>query len=227
MEEEVRTAIEQSKEVLIKERPCKACIFSSENCTWCIENKIPITPYMRGCRKYMTNEEAIRKIAEEEHKRHQRDLGRIMLKMDIMAYLINGASLVLEEVDSELESSYEALKNKDDDTIRNHAERKKNRGRLEKAYKSMKFDLQDIRNTFTRYVDYYFNVIFSDKDGYDFKESDKNLVNSGVVASFVKVFVDRTLENGDNAEDIMKHMMSLKGSGILDERDFGRSMIRK
>lgn len=229
MQEEIKEAIDMVKDEIERSpKLCKTCIFSNDECTWCMENKIPIkSKMMVGCRKHMTDNQAMIKIAEEEQKSHQHDLSRILLKMDIMAYLVNGASIVLEEVDRELEHSYDAVKNKDDDTIRNHAERKRNRGRLEKAYKSMRFSLQDIRNTFTRYVEYYFNTIFSDKNGYDWKESDKNLVNSGVMASFAKIFIDRSLENGENATKIINYMMSLQGSGILDESDFGRSMIRK
>lgn len=226
--EEIETAIEQSKAVLEMERPCRACVFSNGDCTWCSENKIQINRFMRGCRKFMTNEQAIRKVAEEEYKKHQRDLTRLMLKMDIMAYLINGASIELEKIDKELEDSYNAVRVKDDETIKNHGERKRNRDRLHKAYKAMKFSAQDMRNTFDTYVEHYFTTIFSEEDGsYNFKEADKNLVNSGVITSFVRLFVDRTLENGENADSIMKHMISLKGSGILNESDFGECMIRK
>lgn len=151
MIEEVEVAIEQAKDVLDKERPCRACVFSNEDCTWCIENKIPVTRFMRGCKKYMTNEEAIRKVAEQEYEDHKKSLQRMLLEMDIMSYLINGASIVLEKIDKELEGSYQAVRYKDDNTIRDHAERKKNRERLHKAYKKMKFSMQDIRNTYDTY----------------------------------------------------------------------------
>lgn len=206
---------------------CNACVFANDECTWCREFKKPIHRAMYGCVKHMTDTQALQKIAEEQVERHRRDMSRLMLKMDIMAYLINGASLVLEEVDNELDQSYQAVKHKTDDETRNHAESKRNRDRLAKAYKSMSFSMQDIRNTFNRYVEYYFNVLYSDGKTYDFKESDKNLVNSGVIASFTKALVDRTLDNGENAESIWNHIISLPGSGILDERDLGKSMIRK
>lgn len=225
---DVQKGIAEGKSVLEQERPCKACIFSNEPCTWCIENKIPITPFMRGCNKYMTNEQAVRKVAEAEAQRHQKSLQRMMLNMDVMAYMVNGASLVLEKVDKELEESYEAIEDKDSETIRNHAERKRNRERLYKAYKAMKFSIQDIRNTFNNYVEHYFDSIFTDEQGkYDFKESDKNLVNSGVVAEYVSAIVDRVLDNGENATSIMNHILSLPGANILDERDFGRLRIKK
>lgn len=228
MTQEVKTAIEETKVVLDLERPCSACVFSNDECNWCHENKIPITRYMRGCKKYMTNEQALRKTAEEEYARHQKQLQRIMLKMDVMAYLINGASIELEKVEKELDDSYNAMRNKDDKTIRDNKERKRNRERLHKAYKSMKFSMQDIRNTFDTYVEHYFATIFTEDDGqFNFKESDKNLVNSGVVTSFVNVLVDKTLDNGDNAKAIMDFMMSLKGADIFTERDYSECMIRK
>ena len=42
MEKETKDAIEQTKEVLAMERPCKACVFSNEACDWCIENNFGI-----------------------------------------------------------------------------------------------------------------------------------------------------------------------------------------
>lgn len=225
---EIQEGIEKAQEVLMKEKPCKACVFSNSDCTWCLENKIPITPYTRGCHKFLTDQMAARKIAEEEFEKCQKNSMRQMLNMDVMAYLIAGASIVLEKIDKEMEDSYESIINKDDDTIRNHQERKKNRNYLRKAFLAMKFNAQDMRNNYDKYVEHYFNVIFSNEDNtYNFKESDKNLSNAGVVTSFVKLLVDCILENADNANAIMEFMKSLPRAGILDERDFGQTIIRR
>ena len=107
MEKETKDAIEQTKEVLAMERPCKACVFSNEACDWCIENKIPINRYMRGCRKFMTNEEAVRKVAEAEQERQRVAMTKMYFEMDIMGYLANAASLILEKIDKRIDASIE------------------------------------------------------------------------------------------------------------------------
>ena len=85
-----------------------------------------------------------------------------------------------------------------------------------------------MRNTYNRYVEYFFNTLFTEENGkYNWKESDQNLVNTGVINTFVRVLVDKTLENGENAEAIMDFMLSLKGSGIYDEKQIGKFMIRR
>ena len=91
----------------------------------------------------------------------------------------------------------------------------------------MREAMRDARNAFNDYVQHYFKTIFCDDDGkWNVTEFDKNSVNSGVITAFTKVLVDRTLDNGANAEKIMDFMLQLPGSGILNERDFGKSMVR-
>lgn len=226
--EAIKKAIEDCKTELNKERPCSACIYANNDCTWCNENKIPITKYMRGCRKYMTNEQALIAIAEEEMESSKKELTRLQLLMDIMSYMITGASMVMETIDKELDSNYNRLSKKDEDTTKNHHDSKRNRERLTKAYKRMKFSMQDIDSNFRNYVEHYFSVCFTEEDGkYNVAESDKSLVNSGMITAFVNMMVDRSLDNGENATAILDFIKSLKGSGILGEQDFNRYLVRR
>lgn len=225
---DVEEAVRETVQVLNDMKPCKACIHANENCTWCFENKIRIHPSQYGCRKHITNEEAVRELAKAEHQKYCKELAKMTLDMDVMGYTINAASIILEKIDKDLERSYNSISEKTDDSIKKHNESKKNRDRLRKAYVQMKFNASDMRNTFDRYVEYFFTTQFTDENGkYNGVESDKNLANSGVVSKVIKIFVDRALDNPDNANKIIDFMLSLKGSGIYTEHDFDNVLIRK
>ena len=224
---QIEDVVRETVKVLDEQKQCHSCIHSNRECNWCAENKINISPFQYGCRKHITNEQAVRRLAELEHAKYCKELKKMTLDMDIMGYAISAASIMLEKVDSELERQFNSVKHKTDEEIRSHAESKRNRERLRKAYAKMKFAAMDIRNTYDRYIEYFFNCCFTDSDGkYDGVESDKNLANSGVISKVIKVFVDRALDNPDNAEKIMDFMLSLEGSGIYEEQDFNNGIIR-
>ena len=91
----------------------------------------------------------------------------------------------------------------------------------------MKCNAQDMRNTYDRYVEYFFNHQFTDDMGkYNGLESDKNLANSGIISKVIKIFVDRALDNEQNAKKMMDFMLSLQGSGVYDSSDFDKMMIK-
>lgn len=209
-------------------KKCINCILISEDQKSCVDTGLPVAPYTYGCPKHITNEQALRKIAEQEMKSYQEQMTRLLLRLDIMSYLVNGASMVLEVIDRELDADYNALTKKDEETVSNHKESKRNRDRLRKAYKSMKFSLQDIRNTYERYVEYFFATLFTEDDGrYNVKESDKNLFNAGTVTAFVNLFVDCSLDNSENCNAIMDFMKKLKRSGIFAENEHERYLIKR
>lgn len=227
MEVETEAAIELTKMVLEQERPCKACVYSNEACDWCMENKIPINRFMRGCRKFMTNEEAVRQVAIAEQERQRTEMTKILFEMDIMGYLANAAALLLEKVDKRIEKNHEGV----EQTTREKEKQMKSKGRrqkLLKAYKDIKFKMKDVRSVFENYVEYYFDCMFAEKDGsYDIKESDKNLANSGVIAFINSKIVDKILDNGDNANKILAFLDTLEGANILDEDDYGSFLIKR
>lgn len=219
--------VKETVGVLNSLKPCKSCIHANADCSWCAENKIRIYPFQYGCRKHITNEEAVRKLAEIELEKQKKEVARLTFDMDIMGYAINAASIIMEKIDQELEMSYKSIKDKTDETIRNHQESKRNRDRLRKAYAQMKANATDMRNTYNRYIEYFFTHQFTDYDGkYDVVASDKNLANSGIVSKVIKLFVDRALDNEENANKIVDYMMSLKGSGIYEDKDFDKGLIQ-
>lgn len=204
-------------------------MWADEECVHCRQLEIPITPVTvsQYCKFYMTNDEALKVLAEQGRQEQIQKYTRLFLLMDIMAYMANGADAVLEEVSNELEEDYRQARDKSPHAERNHSESKRNRDKLHKGYVKMREGFRDARNAFNDYVQHYFKTIFCDDDGsWNVLEYDKNSINSGVITAFTKVLVDRTLDNGENAEAIMKYIISLPGSGILNEKDFGKSMVK-
>ena len=226
--EAIEGLIDETKKRANELKPCCTCVFSNEPCTWCFENKIPIHKAKYGCAKHINNDELIRKQTEEQYKKSLATQQRLLLELDIMSYEIGAAQQTLEKLDAELQASYSKIEKPDRETEINHKESKQRRAKLGKAFAQLKAYAQDMRNTYNKYVEYYFDTLFGDENGkYDWKESDKYLSNMGVINQFVRVLVDRTLENGENADAIMNFMLSLKGSGIYDSRQVGKFKIRK
>lgn len=223
----VDEVFEETLNDLKKLKPCKTCVFSNETCTWCTENKTKIYPFQYGCNKHLTNEAAVRKLAEIEYQKYCKEIARMTLDMDVMGYTISAAAIMLEKIDMELERSHKEIADKTDDCIKKHQESKKHRDRLRKAYAQMKAHTTDMRNVYDRYIEYFFTYQFTDENGkYNGKEADKNLANSGIVSKVIKLFVDRALDNKENAGKIIDFMLSLQGSGIYDEHDLNAGIIR-
>lgn len=220
-------SVQGTLDTINKLKPCKACVFANEDCTWCTENKTKIYPFQYGCKKHLTNEEAVRKLAEIEYKKFCDEIAKTTLDLDIMGYTINAASIMLEKIDADMEKSYKSVKEHNSEYIKAHNDSKKNRDRLRKAYAQMKFNANDMRNTYDRYVEYFFTHQFTDNNGvYNTVEADKNLANSGLVSKAIKLFVDRALDNPENASKMIEFMLSLTGSGIYNEKDFDSGIIR-
>lgn len=224
---QIEDVVRETIKVLNEQKQCHSCVHSNPTCTWCSENKIKIHPCQYGCRKHITNEENVIRLAKIEHAKYCKEMAKRTLDLDVIGYTINAASIMLEKLDKELERQYNSIIDKDDETTKRFGESKRRRDRLRKAFSQMKFSAMDMRNTFDRHVEYFFNYCFTDSMGnYDGVEADKNLFNSGVISKVVKLFVDRALDNSENSDKMIAYMMSLEGSGVYDEQDFNNGIIR-
>lgn len=221
--EDIEKIIAQTKAEIDADDRLQRCSF----CVW-YEQCTRKSYYAPHCKDYLTSEQAIRVLAIQEQQKAKKELARLQLKMDIMAYLINGAMAEMEDIDRELEQSYERLKKKDAETEKNHAECRRNRKRLIDAYKRMKYSMKNIDLDYHNYVEHYFSTIFGEDDGsFNVQEYDKSSVNSGMVRAFVVKFIDISLENGDNCKAVFDFMDGLTGSGLLTDRDFNNCLIKK
>lgn len=214
-------------------KPCKSCIFANESCTWCIELKKEIKPWNYGCYKHMTNQQALRKIAEEEYQKNVKEVTRRFFEMDIISYLIEAASQSLEKLDAEFVEEHEqAMKAADAKANNNELEKKyqkkkSNRDKLAKGFSEMKYHAQNFRSSYEKYITHFFNTLFAEEEGYNVKEYQKVSSNAGVINLIVHEYCDKSLDNADNANSILQHMMNLKGSGIYDDYHKGKFLIRK
>jgi hypothetical protein len=180
----------------------------------------------------MTNEDAVRKLAEEQYRQDEVTATRRFFDMDIISYLIEASSQSLEKLDKELlEDHKRAMKAADAKANNNEREKKfkkkqDNRKKLMDGFAEMKYHAQNFRSAYEKYVVHFFNTLFEDKDGYDFKEHQKVSSNAGVINLVVREFCDKSLDNADNANAMLQFMQSLKGSGIYDDYQKGKYLIR-
>jgi hypothetical protein len=214
-------------------KPCKSCIFANEPCTWCMELKKEIKPWNYGCFRHITNQEALRQIAEEEYRRNIKDMTRRYFDMDIISYLVEAASQSLEKLDAEIVADHEeAMKAADAKANNNEREKKfrkkkDNRNKLLKGFAEMKYHAQNFRSAYDKYVVHFFNSLFEEEEGYNFKEHQKVSCNAGVINLIVREFCDKSLDSSENANAIFNFMSGLKGSGIYDDYHKNKFLIKK
>lgn len=232
---QIENTIDKVKDVLNQLKRCSDCVFSNENCTWCqcLNKEIKSYSYGTGCKHYMTNEDAVRKLAEEQYRQDEVTATRRFFDMDIISYLIEASSQSLEKLDKELlEDHKRAMKAADAKANNNEREKKfkkkqDNRKKLMDGFAEMKYHAQNFRSAYEKYVVHFFNTLFEDKDGYDFKEHQKVSSNAGVINLVVREFCDKSLDNADNANAMLQFMHGLKGSGIYDDYQKEKYLIKK
>lgn len=232
---QIEKTINEVKSTLNQLKRCSDCVFSNENCTWCqcLKKEIFSYSYGTGCKNYMTNEEAVRKLAEEEYKKDAAVAARRFFDMDIISYLIEASSQSLEKLDKELlEDHVRAMKAADAKSNNNEREKRfkkkqDNRKKLQAGFAEMKYHAQNFRSAYEKYIVHFFNTLFEDKDGYDFKEHQKVSSNAGVINLVVREFCDKSLDNAANANAMLQYMQSLKGSGIYDDYQKTKYLIKK
>lgn len=228
MNEGLEKVIQMTRAQVNRLKPCALCVYANESCTYCSENDIIIqSPKQYGCRKHTTKEELIRKVAKQEWDAYVAKTARRFLEMDIMGYMIAGASQTMEKLDAEMNAEYNSVKDRDPETELDHKQRRANRQRLLKSYSELKDLARKYRREYDKNVELYFSTLFTEEDGtYDYKESDKNLRNAGTINKFVRVFVDKALDNSENANAIMAFMESLPGSGIFEGQNSDKYLIK-
>lgn len=229
--EDIEKIIAQAKaEIEADDRlhKCSLCVWYDEEKKYCRRREMAVhSVYAPMCREYMTSEQALRVVALQEREKAQRELNRLLLKMDIMAYLINAAMAEMESIDTELEQSHQRLAKKDDACEKNHADCKRNRKRMVDAFKRMKYYMKNIDSEYRNYIEHYFSAVFGEPDGsFNAVEYDKSSVNSGMVRAFAAKFVDVSLNNGENCKAVFECMDAMTGSGLLNNKDFNNSLIR-
>jgi hypothetical protein len=209
-----------------KLKPCKICARANDTCTEC-ELGFSIRPSSYGCRFFINDEDRLLEIAKAQLELEQQKKTKIYFKMDAMGYLIDAASCVLEHIEEDVDRDYSSVKIKDAETILSHKESKKNMGYLYKGYKEMKFGLSDTRNAYNRYIQRYFDTLFTKEDGkYNAVEYDKHGYNVGYISAFVHLFLEKTLASKENAEKILNFMNGLEGLDILSEIDIKRLLVK-
>ena len=220
----------------VKQELDKGVLHRHSFCAWydpdtkmcrCKRMKIT-TVYAPHCNDYITAEQALRKVANEDREAARIKLMQIQFLFDIMAHLINAAMIVAEDADAELKAMWEEVENHSTAKERINAEYARNRKRLIDAYKKMKYYMQNIDSEYRNYIEHYLNRLFTEEDGtYNVKEWQQYSVSGGVMAALASEFCEVSLENLDNANAVFQFMGGLKRAGILSKGQTQKYLVKK
>lgn len=215
-----------NKELLPKHEYCVHFIPETKECM-CKKMKVT-TVYAPYCKEYLTSETALRKLAETERQKEVDGLIQKQFKLDIMAHLVNAAMIIIEDLNAELNESWEKVKNHTSEEERTNAEYKRNRKKLIDAHKKMRYYIQNIDSEYRNYIEYYLNRIFTNTDGtYNVTEWQQFSISGGVMAALAAEFCEVALDNNDNANAVFEFIGGLKRVGILDRSKTQRYLVKK
>lgn len=227
MEQEVNRIVELTKNIIKSEKMCKTCVFSNEACTWCARFNKETNRAKYGCNEHMTDNQYMEKIAQEQAEYRRKEAAIDFLDIELASYLLQGASIIMTKIGKEQQRRYDAFKERSKDDEIRFGKQKANRDKLSKGMSKMKFAIQDFQNAYQESVQYYLDYMFNDKDGYDFKESDKSLVNAGFITAISAGILEATLDNDDNVNALMNYVFSLKGIGIFTKEHCLRYLVNR
>ena len=227
MDQEVNRIVELTKNIIKSEKMCKTCVYSNEPCTWCARFDKETNRAKYGCKDHMTDNQYMDKIAQEQAEYRRKEAAIDFLDIELASYLLQGADIIMTKIGEEQQRRYDAFKERcKDDEIR-FGKQKQNREKLKKGMVAMKCAIQDFHNAYQNSVQYYLDYMFNDKGGYDYKESDKSLVNAGFITAISAGILNATLDNDDNVNALMNYVFSLKGKDIFTKEHCLRYLVNR
>lgn len=221
--------IELAKAEMMKDpklRPCRLCIHFDEEKGYCSHFKQPKMYYNYGASCFITSEVALRAHYLQERARTQKKQAKLLEKMDVMASLLNGASLIHEDITEMMEGEYSRLQIKAKEDDKTYQKNKKHLRRLQQGISRMKVALQDFDIAYRTYIGEWNDYMFKKEDGSYTEGFDRFIANAGFVATMYFAIHDKCLENGKNVEDIFKFLNGLEGRDLLEPEDLKRYTIR-
>jgi Mg2+ and Co2+ transporter CorA len=222
-----RNLLEEAKDAIRADKMCKACVFSDEVCRRCILHNKNINSAMYGCKDHLTNSQYLDRIAEEQLEMEKKQMAKRYLAMDLMTYFIQGSMLILEKMDREQKAIFDSIEYPTEDDKQRYTKKKDKREKLRKGYVAMKCAAQDLRNAYNKYVQYYLDTLYNDKDGYDYKESDKSLVNAGYITAISAGILNKVMDSEENLNALMNFVFSLKGVDIMNKQECLRYIVNR
>lgn len=227
MDAATRNMVEEAKDAIRADKMCKTCVFSNEPCTRCILHNKDINRAMYGCGDHLTDSQYLDRLAEEQLEEEKKKIARRYLEMDLMSYFIQGAMQILEKTDREQKAIFESIEFPTDEDKKRYTKKKDRRDKLRKGYIEMKCAAQDMRNAYNKYVQYYLDTLYNDKNGYDYKECDKSFVNAGYITAISAAILNKVMDSEENLNALMNFIFNLKGVDIMTKQECLRYLVNR
>lgn len=218
--------LKETKELLKNPqlRRCEQCVHAIDDCSWCDALKKQLHRHMYAglCKYYETEEERMLRQMREALKEHEKEQRKVNYLLTMCLNSIEVAMLFMEDFSGRVESEYKRAEAKG---IGDARVRKADRlwmGNLKKSIKSMKTHLDGVQKQYNHYVMPLLNKVFFDRDKqqYDVEMYDDHMSDSWELAHLVLRYFDVAFENTRNADALLNIMKEMKGSGVLEDKDY-------
>lgn len=218
--------LKETKELLKNPqlRKCEQCVNAIDECSWCSALKKQLHRHMYAglCKHYETHEERIIRQMREALKEHEKEQKKVNYLLTMSLNCIETAILFLEDFNRRVESEYKRAEARG---IGDERVRKADRlwiGEYKRASKAMKNHLDGVQKQYNHFIMPLLNKVFYDKEQqkYDCEMYDDHMSDSFELAHMVLRYFDVAFNNTRNAEALLNIMKEMKGSGVLEEKDY-------
>ena len=178
--------------------------------------------YAGLCKYYETEEERMLRQMREAIAEHEKEQRKVNYLLTMCLNTIEVSMLFMEDFSGRVESEYKRAEAKG---IGDARVRKADRlwmGELKKAIKGIQKSLEGARKQYNHYVMPIFNKVFFDRDKqqYDVEMFDDHMSDSWELAHLVLRYFDVAFENTRNADALLNIMKEMRGSGVLEDKDY-------
>lgn len=218
--------LKETKELLKNPqlRRCEQCVHAIDECSWCDALKKQLHRHMYAglCKYYETEEERMLRQMREAIAEHEKEQRKVNYLLTMCLNTIEVSMLFMEDFSGRVESEYKRAEAKG---IGDARVRKADRlwmGELKKAIKGIQKSLEGARKQYNHYVMPIFNKVFFDRDKqqYDVEMFDDHMSDSWELAHLVLRYFDVAFENTRNADALLNIMKEMRGSGVLEDKDY-------
>ena len=205
-------------------RQCNLCANSNEDCSRCSKTGIALTPWMYAgvCPHYETHEERIIKQMREALKEHEKEQRKINYLLTMSLNCLETSMLFMEDFANRVESEYKRAEAKGVGDARVRRADRAWISNYKKASKTMQNHLEGVYKQYNHFIMPILNKVFFNKEKgeYDVTMYDDHMSDSWELAHLVLRYFDVAFENTRNADALLNIMKEMKGSGVLEDKDY-------
>lgn len=218
--------LKETKELLKNPqlRRCEQCVHAIDDCSWCDALKKQLHRHMYAglCKYYETEEERLLRQMREAIAEHEKEQRKVNYLLTMCLNTIEVSMLFMEDFSGRVESEYKRAEAKGVGDARVRKADRLWMGELKKAIKGIQKNLEGARKQYNHFIMPLLNKVFYDRENqeYNCEMYDDHMSDAFELAQMVLRYFDITYNNTRNAQAIINIMKEMKGSGVLEEKDY-------